>query len=73
MSYEIHWSNGRVERGFETHAEACDAIEKEYPDAEIGHDGDLESGGDHTLAWATEAESVDDDGARAVCTIREGN
>lgn len=70
MSYQVSWNGGR-KTTHETYADARAAIEAEYPEAEIGHDGDLLSGGDRTLAWRTEEESVDDPGARAVAEIRE--
>lgn len=70
MTYEIRYSNGRTERGYETEDDAREAVLEEYPDAEIGHPGDLSDGGDRTLCWADEESSVDDDGARAVASIR---
>jgi hypothetical protein len=69
MSYAIHWSNGRIDGGYETMDAAQDAVLAAHPNAEIGHDGDLSGGGDRTLCWSTEEDSVDDDGARAVCSI----
>jgi hypothetical protein len=68
--FEIRWSNGRIEQ-HETYEAAKDAVWAECPEAEIGHDGDLDSGGDRTLCWADEGSSVDDDGAFACCSIRE--
>jgi hypothetical protein len=44
-------------------------IRDRYPDAEIGHDGDMEDGGTRTLCWADEADAVNDDGAKAIATI----
>jgi hypothetical protein len=68
-TYEIHYSNGRVERDIETYEAAVNRLRAEYPDAEIGHSGDLADFGDRTLCWASEEDSVDDDGARAVASI----
>lgn len=36
----------------------------------VGHSGDLEDGGDRTLIWASEADAENDDGAKAIATIR---
>ena len=36
----------------------------------IGHGGDLSDGGDRTLFWASEADAEDDDGARALGSVR---
>lgn len=69
QTFEIHYANGRTDGGYETYQAAIDAIESEYPDAEIGHDGDLTSGGERTMAWADEESRYDDDGARAIASI----
>lgn len=55
MSYEIRYSNGTTET-HDTYAEAIAAVALRYEQCEIGHDGDLASGGDRTLCWATEAD-----------------
>lgn len=68
--YAIHYSNGHVSRGLESTQACLDEIEQLHPDYWAGHDGDLEEGGDRTLVWACEADSIDDDGARAVASIR---
>lgn len=69
-TYAIHWTNGRVDGGYETLDAAEEAVRAAYPDAAIGHDGDLRDiCGDRTLCWRDEEESIDDDGARAVCSI----
>ena len=36
----------------------------------VGHSGDLEDGGDRTLVWASAADAENDDGAKAIATIR---
>jgi hypothetical protein len=69
MSYEVQWSVGRCDQ-YDSYDEAAEAILTEYPDAVIGHDGDLTDGGYRTLAWADEASSLNDDGAHAVASIR---
>lgn len=35
----------------------------------VGHQGDLEDGGDRTLCWESELTGLDDNGSRAICTI----
>lgn len=70
MSYSIHYADGRIERGYDTTQDCLDAIEESYPDYYAGHDGDLSEGGDRTLVWACEAHSENDDGARAIASIR---
>jgi hypothetical protein len=70
MAYEISYSDGRMVTGIETYEAAIEAVRTQYPEAEIGHDGDLEGGGDRTLCWASEEDSIDDDGARAIASIR---
>jgi len=69
-TYTISYSDGRTDHGYESEEVAREAVRTRYPEAEIGHDGDLADGGDRTLCWATEEDSVDDDGARAVASIR---
>jgi hypothetical protein len=67
-NYSVRWSNG-TERRYETYEAATAAVLESYPGAEIGHDGDISEGGYRTLCWATEDDSVNDDGAKAVCSI----
>lgn len=67
--YRVTYTNGARPEDFETYDEAHAAILARWPDAEIGHDGDLESFGDCTLFWSDEATSIDDDGARALGSI----
>jgi hypothetical protein len=68
-TYQITYADGSPRTTHDSYDAACDALRADYPEAEIGHDGDLTSGGDRTLCWACEADSVDDDGARAVASI----
>ena len=68
-TYKIEWANGQSEMGIPSISAAEAIIYAAYPDAEIGHSGDLSDGGDRTLAWATEEDSVDDDGAHSCCEI----
>jgi hypothetical protein len=44
-------------------------IRKAWPEAVIGHDGDLDDGGTRTLCWPDDAAAVNDDGANAIATI----
>lgn len=67
--YEIVRSSGST-TSHDTYRAAVDACKAEWSSAEIGHDGDLTCGGERTLVWADEMSSVDDDGARAVASIR---
>ncbi len=64
----VEWE-GRGKVFYSDEEEAREAILAEYPDAEIGHDGDLSEGGDRTLAWANEADSINDDGKNAIASI----
>lgn len=67
-NYTVKWSNG-AERRYETYEAAKSAVVESYPEAEIGHAGDISEGGDRTLCWASGADSVNDDGKNAVCEI----
>lgn len=68
VEFVVSYSNGSQEQRFETYAEAVAALKAEGCEV-VGHDGDLEGGGDRTLAWRTEADSIDDDGARTYARI----
>ena len=70
-TYTISFVAGRKETIEGSYQEALDYVrELVGVDAEIGHDGDLTDGGDRTLFWACEEDSVDDDGKRAAGSIR---
>ena len=69
MTYEINYSDGRSAEA-ETYEDACNMVRAAYPEAEIGHPGDLKDGGDRTLCWASEDDARDDDGQRAIAMIR---
>lgn len=69
MSYTISFSNGATNETFDSYEDAIDRVDALYPDGVIGHDGDLKSLGDRTLCWATVDDAIDDDGARAACSI----
>jgi len=70
MTYRISYADGRPDVECETYGDAIATIESEYGlDAEIGHSGGLDEGGDRTLCWADEESSVNDDGARSVAEI----
>jgi hypothetical protein len=68
-TYIVKYTDGSPHTEHDTYEEAVLAVEAEYPDAEIGHDGDLSEGGDRTLCWPDEESSIDDDGARACAVI----
>lgn len=70
MTYRVVYADGRTVGGFETTQACLDAIGRHYPNYWAGHDGDLSEGGDRTLVWATEDDSLDDDGERAIASIR---
>lgn len=69
--YEIQCTNGRTMGPYDSHDEAVAAAEAEWPDAEIGHDGDLEDDGNRTLIWETADDAENDDGAHAVASIHK--
>lgn len=69
MRYEIQWLDGSTDE-YDTYDQATAAVAARFPDAEIGHDGDLSDGGDRTLCWADEEASIDDDGQTAIAVIR---
>ena len=71
-TYRITYTDGRCpgnHADHPTHESACAAILAEWPEAEIGHDGDLTDSGDRTLAWASQDDAIDDDGSSAVASI----
>lgn len=69
-TYKITHSHGETETGIDTYEEALDRVRAVYgDDCEIGHDGDLEEGGDRTLVWSDEDTAHNDDGSRAVAKI----
>jgi len=69
---KITWTAGYANDVCDNYEDCLVEIEKVYPDYWAGHDGDLSDGGDRTLVWASEADSVDDDGQLAVASIRRG-
>jgi hypothetical protein len=72
MAYRISYRDGRADSECDTYDEAIDEIEREWSEAEIGHDGDLTENdgcGARTLCWADEASSVDDAGSQSVAEI----
>lgn len=70
VTYRVELSNGR-RIDVDTLLEAEMWCRDQWPECVIGHDGDLSGGGDRTLVWETEADSVDDAGAYAVASIVE--
>lgn len=69
--FKVHFADGSVSKAYDTTQECLAAeIDGRWPNYFAGHAGDLEDGGDHTLVWASEAASENDDGANAVASIR---
>jgi len=55
----------------DTYEEALDRVCAVYgEDCVIGHDGDIDDGGERTLCWVDEQTADADDGSRACCVIR---
>ncbi len=69
INHIIAWADGSF-RLCGSYEEACDIVTARYPGAEIGHDGDLDDGGERTLCWETADDANNDDGADAIATIR---
>ena len=70
-TYTISFTDGRTETIDGSYQEALDYVrELAGADVEIGHDGDLSDGGDRTLFWTSEEDAANDDGARAIGSIR---
>lgn len=69
MRYEIVWRDGSAPTYHDTYGAACDAVLARFPDAVVGHDGDLSEGGDRTLCWSDEADAQNDDGQRTCAAI----
>jgi hypothetical protein len=69
-TYCVTYPNGDAPDYCDTYDEAVTIVEAQWEDAEIGHDGDLNDGGDRTLCWADEESSVNDSGAKSVACIR---
>jgi hypothetical protein len=68
--YEISFSNGDKPAFYTNYEEACGVLQEIYgEDIVIGHDGDLENGGDRTLVWENEKDSENDDGKNAIASI----
>lgn len=69
MTYTIKFASGGREETYPTYEAAKDAVLKIWPEAEIGHSGDLDDGGNVTRCWRNEQESIDDSGYAAVASI----
>lgn len=72
-TYAIKHSYGQTETGIGTYEEAVSRVRSVYPNAEIGHSGDISEGGERTLCWIDEETSKNDDGSRACCSIQVGH
>ena len=71
-SYRLTYSHGQTET-FGTYAAACAAVRAVYRSAVIGHEGDIARGGERTLVWADAETAKNDDGSRAIASIRVGH
>ena len=67
-NYTVYVGGGNT-IDFRSMKDAKAFIRKEWPEAVIGHDGDLDDGGDRTFCWADDASAVNDDGGNAVASI----
>lgn len=66
----VTYTDGRTEN-YASYEAALDSLGVEYgPDMVAEHDGDLTEGGDRTLVWEDEKSGKNDDGAKAVASIR---
>lgn len=69
MPYLVEHSNG--ERMMcDTYSTAMEHLAERYGLPTIGHDGDINDGGDCTWVWRTESDAKNDDGAKAIAVIR---
>ncbi len=67
--FKIKHSHGFTET-VETYDDAFAVIRAVYgAGAEIGHNGDIDDGGESTLCWRDAAAAANDDGSRAVAKI----
>jgi hypothetical protein len=72
IAFVISFTNGDPELAYDTYDQAVAAIQAEFgSEVVIGHDGDLRGFGDRTLFWPSEDDAHDDDGARALGSIRQ--
>lgn len=69
MTFALRYEDGRQHR-YDTYEDAVAAVRAVWgPGAAIGHDGDIDQGGERTLCWPSERLAEDDDGSRACATI----
>lgn len=68
--YEIETSGG-VREYADTYAAATSVVRETWPDATIGHPGDICDGETYSLCWADAATAYNDDGANACAIIRD--
>jgi len=71
VSYKISYTDGTTERraSYASYDEAIAAVHAVYPDAAIGHDGDITQGNEQTLCWVDDETATNDEGRRACCVI----
>ena len=68
--YEISFANGDKPALYTNYEDACEILKELHgEDIVIGHDGDLENGGDRTLVWENEKDAYNDDGKNSIASI----
>lgn len=69
-TYEITFTNGDAPETVDGWVNVQPTLAAKYGhQVEIGHDGDLRSGGDRTMFWSSAEDQEDDDGARALGSV----
>jgi hypothetical protein len=69
--YALEDDRGNILSTHEDYDEAWDAAHRyATPDGLVGHDGDLEEGGEKTLIWDSEQAAENDAGVGACASIR---
>jgi hypothetical protein len=66
--YMIAYRDGTTEPAG-TYSAACGRIKSGWPEAVIGHDGDMEHGGTRTLCWADADDAANHVEAKAIASI----
>jgi hypothetical protein len=66
--YLITYRDGTTEPAG-TYAAACNRIKAGWREAVIGHDGDMEDGGNRTLCWADADDAANYVEAKAIASI----
>lgn len=67
--YAVHYSHTSQVEHYDTYGEALSAVRSVWRRASIGHDGDIDHGGERTLVWPDSRTARNDDGSRACASI----